>query len=528
MKRTIREKHIIIWMLLTLLYSLFLVFGHMFDTYGYLCWNSNLNILVLVLGTLLGIPLAYFADFISKRKIKVTCVIESDKRREIRDFAIIMAVNFLCYFILILGVYPGFFVYDAQDEVLQVITRNFSTHHPLLHVLYLGGIVQAGYKIFGSYNAGIFAFTLFQSLCFSYGNTRMIGMLKKAGISRIWLIITDVFLLGFPTLQMAALCSTKDSIFALCVMLWLISFIEKKDWRLIFWSVCMCMFRNNAMYALLVFSIILLFYKKKDLTIKLIVAIVIAVALSTALKIGFKASSGEHQEMLTVPIQQISRMYNYYDGEDGFTDEEKEVLYTYLSEEYLAKYNPKASDYLKYGFNNETYEKDKASFWKLWWTGLKRNPVCYINAWAMTSYAFWYPNALIDAYKGNIVFTFVYDESCYFGYETEQPGTRESMIPFIDNYFRYLSLENVREDMPLVSLILSPGLLAWIYLALFIFMILNKKERNEIPFIYLLLVWATLILGPLSLPRYVFYLWYCLPIAIFTALKTNVIKNTQE
>ena len=73
--------------------------------------------------------------------------------------------------IVLLAVWPGFFVYDAQEEFNQVAQRRFTTHHPLLHVLLLGGIISAGNKLFGSYNAGIACYMIFQmtvlALCFT-------------------------------------------------------------------------------------------------------------------------------------------------------------------------------------------------------------------------------------------------------------------------------------------------------------------------------------------------------------------------
>ncbi|MBR5116642.1 MAG: hypothetical protein IK096_06205, partial [Lachnospiraceae bacterium] len=66
--------------------------------------------------------------------------------------------------IVLLGVYPGFFVYDAQDELMEVVTRTFTTHHPLAHVLTLGGVISAIHKVTGSWNAGIFGYLLLQIL----------------------------------------------------------------------------------------------------------------------------------------------------------------------------------------------------------------------------------------------------------------------------------------------------------------------------------------------------------------------------
>lgn len=53
--------------------------------------------------------------------------------------AVLFCFFLLCWLPVFLAVYPGFFVYDAQDEFVQVQTRNFTTHHPLPHVLLLGG-----------------------------------------------------------------------------------------------------------------------------------------------------------------------------------------------------------------------------------------------------------------------------------------------------------------------------------------------------------------------------------------------------
>ena len=87
---------------------------------------------------------------------------DSAEKGQLRSFFLTAVAIFLCYVPVFLAVYPGFFVYDAQDELMQVITRNFSTHHPLLHVLLLGGIIPLVYKITGSYNLGIACYTLFQ------------------------------------------------------------------------------------------------------------------------------------------------------------------------------------------------------------------------------------------------------------------------------------------------------------------------------------------------------------------------------
>ena len=100
-----------------------------------------------------------FACSRKNRKNPEGLQIAKDEKRGAFYFA---GMIFLLYIPVFLAVYPGFFVYDAQDELLQVMTRNFTTHHPLVHVLALGGMIQLVHKLTGSYNMGIACYTLFQ------------------------------------------------------------------------------------------------------------------------------------------------------------------------------------------------------------------------------------------------------------------------------------------------------------------------------------------------------------------------------
>ena len=113
-----------------------------------------------------------------------------------------------------------------------------------------------------------------------------------------------------------------------------------------------------------------------------------------------------------------------------------------------------------------------------------RHPFTYLNAWFMTSYGFWYPDTVIDVYRGNSVFTFTYEDhitrqSLFWQYfikrfqlfftqafliiSVSPPGTRESKIPILNEWYRKMSLEITQQRMPLVSMLFSPGFLFWIF-----------------------------------------------------------------
>lgn len=445
-------------------------------------------------------------------------------------------VLFLCWLPVFLAVYPGFFVYDAQDEYMQVASRTFSTHHPLVHVLLLGGMVCGVHKLTGSYNLGIACYTVLQMAVVAGGFAFLFWYLRERRISR-GIRLFGLFYLGlFPTVVMFTLCSAKDALFTTALLLLMICLLEmgaqerfftSRGWRLLFVlsGMAMMLFRNNGFYAFLVMIPFLLFLQKKQWRqILFLTACAVAGCLfvNVGLKTALHAQSGEYQEILTVPIQQMARTYKY--APEVFTPEDREILYEVLSKEALSLYTPRLSDSVKYRFDNAAFAEDKAKYGSLWLrTGMKK-PLIYLNAWFMTSYGFWYPDTVINVYGGNTVFTFTYKDNSYFGYEVEEPGVRESKIPWLDEIYRRLSLEVWKEKAPVVSWLFSPGAMFWFIAFLFTWMLNRRRYEIMYPFLPVFLLWLTVLLGPTYLPRYVLFLWYGLPLFLgMAAMKRHLL-----
>lgn len=434
---------------------------------------------------------------------------------------------FVMYLPVFLAVYPGFFVYDAQNELMQVVTRSFSTHHPLVHVLMLGGIIQLVHKLTGSYNAGIACYTVFQMLVMAGIFGWCIRKLEKWGVSKGYRILTTLYFGLCPALVMFSLCSAKDGLFAgmLLIMTILLTeffqapeeFWKQKGKLLLFGaaSLGMMLLRHNGFYAFAVFSVLTVIYLKKDWkkTVLYFGGILVAYLVASAGLTGvLHADASEKQEMLTVPISQMARVYQ--NRKEQLPSEEKEILYRYLPQEALEHYTPKVSDGVKVHFNNQAYEADRGSFLKLWLKWGTENPFTYLNAWFMTSYGFWYPDTVIDVYRGNTVFTYTYEDSSYFGYEVEQPGTRQSKLPLLSEIYRKMSLEIFQQRIPVVSMLFSPGFLFWMSAFILGFWGYRGRWEKVMALMPVMLCWLTVLLGPTYLTRYVVYLWAVLPVVL--------------
>ena len=439
-----------------------------------------------------------------------------------------------------LAVYPGFFCYDASDEYIQVATRMFSTHHPLIHVLLLGGSVCAGNKFFESYNIGIAAYTLFQMAILAIVFGTVVARLKKTWIQ----VAALLYLIFFPVIPMFALCSAKDGLFSAFLLLTCIGIYEyesnpegfvadiKKPLLLVVFAVLMMSFRKNGAYAFLVASIVLIIYepvregfkaqkgKKKNPTPShsiifgalLLGAFFLFIVCDKGLAIALNADSGEHQELLTVPIQQMARVYAYDNSE--MSAEEKAALMEILPLEALERYTPKVSDGVKYYFDNAAYEANPKKYQNLWFKLGVKHPFTYLNAWFMTSYGFWYPGTIVDVYKGNSVFTFTYGDSSYFGFETEEPGIRHSRFTLLEEFYRFISLDPTLQKIPVISLLFSMGFMLDLYLFMAGLFFITKKMPALMALLPIFMVVLTVLLGPTYLPRYVLILWFYLPVLI--------------
>lgn len=452
------------------------------------------------------------------------------------NFFYIWAIIFLFWMPVFFALYPGAFVYDATEEYVEVISRQFTMHHPLLHVLALGGIVHLFEYIGAGANLGIAVYVLLQMLVMSAALSFVVRSLQMWSVTKRYAFITVLFFSIFPLFPIYAVCTAKDGLFTVFLLVAIVSMgniIRSTDARamsaspmsdiIIFLvsSTLMMMLRNNGLYAYtataLISAMTLIISQRQKpaafsgTTARILILMALSIVLSLGgiriLKLATDATDGEHQEMLTVPIQQLARTYTY--SPEAFTPDEEALLKAFIPEDYLTTYSPRISDVLKSGFDNRYYESHRALFYKLWLTIGARRPLTYLNAHLGTAYGYIYPDALNNVYKGNTMNTFTYTDSSYFGFETEPPGIRDSMLPALELLIEKFSLDLFQQKCPVLSMLFAPGFVFWV----FFFVLVGYVDRKNLPMMLLVLMtFATVLLGPTTLVRYVLILWYITPL----------------
>ena len=515
-----------------------------FDVGNLLLWLQMILIALFFHG-----PVWYLLQwFAQKKNAKIngkesyeegSAVKDADKKQNVKAFLLTWLVIFVCWIPVFLAFYPGAFVYDAQDEYVQVASRVFTTHHPLTHVLLLGGCVCFGNKFLGSYNAGIAIYTIFQMIVLSGFFAYTVSFLRRKLSKGICVAMTLIYGL-FPIFPMYAVCSSKDTLFTGAFLLLLVQLIrfsevmsntDNADVKelcrqnkgsiavLLLFMIAMMLLRNNGVYVILAMLLLTLLVavinagkRSRILVFSALFAagLLLYKGIDISLATVLQADDSENQEILTVPIQQLARVYKY--SPEIFSEEEKAVLFSYIPEDILQIYDADLSDLLKAHFSNHQYSENSSDFWKLWMNKLAKKPVTYLNAWFMTSYGYWYPDTVINVYGGQQRFTFQYGDSSYFGFETEQPGVRDSKFPWLEEQYRKMSLEIYQQNVPVISMLFSPGFLLWMFMGSILCCIYKREYTWLLPFGCIFLLWGTAILGPTFLVRYVLVLWFALPL----------------
>ena len=421
-----------------------------------------------------------------------------------------------------LSTFPGVFSYDSFEEWSMVANGSITTHHPLIHVLFLGGLTQLSVLLTGSGNLGIAIYVLIQLLFAIYVMHRVYSYISAKTNNLIVLLVTLFFYTLSPVIQLYVISTTKDSIFALFELYFIISslrMLEKEKLTKAEWAeYCISLagtilFRKNGIFivfASMITMIIAIKSLRKSMLRVLIVSIILFALYSIIPTSIFGVGKTESAEMLSIPIQQLARTYTLDSYE--LTTEEKASISEYFYEGFLEKYIPTTADAVKNGFNEEKFKQNTVGFAKIWIkTGVK-HPMTYVNAFLVNTVDLWYPLAVNDGYR----WLYGQDEykSDYFDYRVAEPGEKIVIIKPLDSFYEYISTDKKVLSEFIPSLFLDPGwyILLWIGLLLYSVKVGDKRKLcfNVIMGMSLLTVLA----GPMSMVRYVLIYYMVLPVEV--------------
>lgn len=411
----------------------------------------------------------------------------------------------------LLAYYPGLFTYDISWQYQQYTEGMFSTHHPLLHTLLVGWFCDLGSALFGYPSKGLLLHSLFQMIMMALSMSAAITQLYKRNAPK-WLLITILLLDGLlPFNALMSISTTKDTLFAGAV-LWLCvltdqvllepAVLKKPSWviRFILALAFAGMLRNNGFICLVAVAslALVLVVRHRAYAKRLLAFALCGTALFCAGNAGLKAAVGAGdggiQELFSVPIQQLSRVYVMTD------DEAKPEIAKYLP--LAGDYSPPISDFVKGMF---CVSKDQLpQFLQLWLEVGLRHSTIYLDAWGFLIKGFF---QLDDIPTG------LYMETDFHEDQTKWM-IPYSLCPSLQSVLTQLYGRNGYLYIPIFSALISPAFWCWVMLwGLLAALYLRDRLAKGTSWI-LLMLFSTVLMGPCVMLRYLYpvmlagpYLW---------------------
>lgn len=430
---------------------------------------------------------------------------------------------YLVYVLCLLGCYPGFYCYDIGNQLPQIMYPEvgYNAHHPLLHTIIGGGLITIGYRIYSvDLTFGVFLYNLFQmgicALSFGYA----VRFVFKVSQRRILTVLSFLFYALCPPVVIFAMTTTKDVacyavLLAACITQYEIykrlsegKEVSRAQWIRSGCLLCLaCLLRKNIVYAAVAFMIFGIFLYRKHYR-KLFLFFVCTLAAYTIIGNGMimvlKAEKSSAAEALSVPFQQLARLYAEK-GEEAFPGEDLELLYNAINPELLPLYDPMIADPIKTSFwyNLDTIMANKGDYISLWLRKGLEYPSIYIASFAENTYQTWYPwTELMDTHN------YRYFDISDWIVEYCRPMCR----PLYDFYVSVT--EGSYRDYPFIRLLFSTGTMFWTSLIALFYAIWCKNKPAAAALLLEMLVCASSMCGPVSDLRYHLILFYMFPVSL--------------
>lgn len=501
LKQKEKEKNWVIKILSGIL-SLLMVFGNSYKNFGdaSLVFDKVIYFIIAILSAI-----GYFYVF-SEIILKVFVFFDNYKVKDSKNkflnllkkhpFIFSFVFVILCWLPYIIAFYPIILSPDPSYQIKQffgirtkyadyaiLLDENvvMTNHHPVLHTILLGGCLKLG-RFLVNDNFGLFIYSLIQIITLVSVFSFLIKyMLQKMNLSLKYCWISLIIFALVPIFPMYAMSAVKDVLFTAFLILYIVFLhnilkFKMKDYKyyhylaLFLVMMLVILFRNNGLYIILL-SFPFIIFTNKEIYKRLLIIFILVLSFnfcySKVILPYFKITPGSIREVLSIPFQQTARYVKYHG--DELSTRDKKIIDKILGIDDLAtRYNPNLADPVKNNYNKYATTDNLKKYFEVWFSGLLKHPVTYIDATIDNVYGYFYPNKL--------------SWTVYYKYDNR-------IVEDGFNY-HYNKLDNLREHLanfarsypkvPVLGLISNISFMVWICFILTGYLIYSKRKKDII------------------------------------------------
>lgn len=438
-----------------------------------------------------------------------------------------------------LAAWPGYYCYDTYAITDYVSKGVLDGLQPVLHSILCGTLIKLGLVVFdGSWNNAIALYFAFQIVFMVTVLGIILKYLIKQGVSLIFFWVSIAFYALNPLIPMLGICSTKDALFSgvFCLfLLWLIRVLEKgrpnKILTLVFGVSLIFLLtalRSNSFYSLVLFLPAFIIVIRSVISKRCLIQLVACMLIGFCLyglwngpgydMLSVNRWDGARQ-MINVPAAQTSRMaaLGVIDASEA---EELGIDINSMALNYstISQVN---SDYFRGQLFNALDNGRTKDYLAWWFRTVLEHPSISLDALMILTQPLWDITTTPTSYNNPNPTPYNYSgtETSLFASWVEWPAQQDSIIPSYSNFLWNISRYNVLQEIPFISLLVSPAAYFWLVIIVAAYAFIRCDYRAFSICLLQLCFLASVFVGPTILLRYVYFVMLTTPILFFMLLR---------
>ena len=436
-------------------------------------------------------------------------------------FLVRTVIIFALWFPVFLAYYPAIWSYDIWAQLPYTSHSLFDGTHPILHTLFIELFMHIG-KMFGSYETGMVMLSIIQMILLSLIFSYCVEKTAVRGAGLLARILLTAFYALTPFCSILSVSMTKDVLFTGVFMLMVDAAFDMiwfdpdslftRGFMIRFTCICilLALLRSNGIYILAGWAVLGTIFagKKRRLRFLLLclLSVIIAFGADKALRRLVHATDIHRKEALSVPIQCMvgtalrhpEHIPPYGTGGMLFDIFPRDLYPENLND----AFKPALADPAKHYWG--LYPSDRIDMGNVVRTWLRvgaEYPSDYIDIWGTLTLGAWYPFDTSHAaiYRENEYLLTDFKENAEVGITA-----CESRLPAVKNVLEQVSAYHIQQKFPALNIFFAPAIYVWILVAFFVSFIALLRGSDLFPLFPAALLFATILLGPCVLVRYMF------------------------
>ncbi|MCX4371508.1 MAG: DUF6020 family protein [Dysosmobacter sp.] len=434
-----------------------------------------------------------------------------------KRFFLTAGVVALCYLPYYLYFFPGLGNPDTNMQIAWALHYPtewlkyspirgediFATnHHPYFTTLLFGLFAKIGLKL-GNISYGVGLYCLCQLLTLAVITTGIWTYLRRLGLGarvcRGGLIFTALF----PLFPLYGITMLKDPLFSMTLLTFSIFLLElartggerlQKNWfcvLLFINALLVALTKNQGVYFAAVIALaVLIFFPFR---FRAAAALLAPVLLFQFVWLGillpaWNVAPGGKQETLGFFFQQTARYVSTYP--EDVTEQEADAIRAVIDYDHLPElYDPVLSDPVKFTYNQDCTEEERAAYFRAWAQMFRRHPDAYIQAAIHNAYAGFY----LERETGLSYYNFDLREvEDYPQLQVATPPHLQAAEPSIRVSLRAI------QRIPCIGILFRIGAYPWVVLFLFLDALRRRQYGRILPQLPCILTVGVLFLAPVS------------------------------